>query len=179
MFYEYSRFTGQQAKWEAISLYPFYHFHPFHRHLGNSWVIAAESSHLRIAGSRNQTRNIWYTLFRFTLSALALVAAVIRRMLTTWVTLGNISLVLLNLFKRLIFAMFKDSSPLPMFQCFFFSSPIYAASHLNFCSLALSVFVCVIICILSWEEFIYGTFEDCIGFFNCHYCSFYFRISIR
>ena len=48
-------------------------------------------------------------------SALALVAAVARRMLITWVTLGNISRVLLNLFKRLIFVIFKDSSPLSMF----------------------------------------------------------------
>ena len=29
-----------------------------------SWVIAAESSPLRIAGSWNRTRNLWYTLFR-------------------------------------------------------------------------------------------------------------------
>ena len=65
-------------------------------------------------------------------------------MLKTWVTLGNISCVLLNLFKRLIFVMFKDSSPS---QCshsyhsyFFFSSPITAASHFNFCSLALSAY---------------------------------------
>ena len=50
-----------------------------------------------------------------TFSALALVAAVARRMLITWVTLGNISRVLLNLFKRLIFVIFKDSSPLSMF----------------------------------------------------------------
>ena len=63
-FHEYSRFTGQQVKGEAISLYPFYHFHPLHRHLDISWVIAAESSPLRIAGSRNRTWNLWYTLFR-------------------------------------------------------------------------------------------------------------------
>ena len=70
-FHEYSRFTGQQVKrgdggkegW-SISLYPFYHFHPLHRHLDISWVIAAESSPLRIAGSRNRTWNLWYTLFR-------------------------------------------------------------------------------------------------------------------
>ena len=35
-------------------------------------------------------------------------------MLKTRVTLGNILRVLLNLFKRLIFAMFKDASSLPM-----------------------------------------------------------------
>ena len=54
-FPEYSRFTGQQMKGEAIFLYPSYHFHPFHRHLDISLVIATESSPLRIAGSRNQT----------------------------------------------------------------------------------------------------------------------------
>ena len=49
---------------EAISLYTFYHFSPLHRHLDSSWVIAAESSPLRIAGSLNRTWNLWYTLFR-------------------------------------------------------------------------------------------------------------------
>ena len=63
-FHKYSRFTGQQVKGEAISLYSFNHFLPLHRHLGISWVIAAESSPLRIAGSRNRTWNLWYTLFR-------------------------------------------------------------------------------------------------------------------
>ena len=63
-FHEYSRFTGQQVKGEAIFLYPFYHLHPLHRHLDISWVIAIESSPLCIAGSRNRTRNLWYTLFR-------------------------------------------------------------------------------------------------------------------
>ena len=63
-FHKYSRFTGQQVKGEAISLYPFYHFHPLHRHLDISWVIAAESSPLRIAGCRNRTWNLWYMLFR-------------------------------------------------------------------------------------------------------------------
>ena len=108
-FREYSRFTGQQEKGKAISFYPFYHFHQLHRHLDISRVIAAESSPLRIAGSRNQT---WK---EFTLSALELVAAGVRRMLKTRVTLGNISLVLLNVTKRLIFAMLNDSSSFPMF----------------------------------------------------------------
>ena len=63
-FQEYSRFTGQQVKREAISLYTFNHFHLLHRHLHISWVIAAESSPLCIAGSWNQTWNLWYTLFR-------------------------------------------------------------------------------------------------------------------
>ena len=35
-FHEYLRFTGQQVKGEAISLYPFYHVHSLHRHLGIS-----------------------------------------------------------------------------------------------------------------------------------------------
>ena len=51
----------------------------------------------------------------FTYSTLTLVAAVVRRMLIARVTLGNISRVLSNLIKRLVFAMFKDSSSLPMF----------------------------------------------------------------
>ena len=64
VFHEYSRITGQQVKGEAISLNPFYQFHLLHRHLNISWVIAAESSALRIAGSRNRTWTLWYTLFR-------------------------------------------------------------------------------------------------------------------
>ena len=115
-FQEYSRFPGQEMKGEAISLYPFYHFHLLYRQLGISWVIAAESSPLRIAGSRNRTWNtLCYTLLEFTLSTLALLAAVVRKMLKTRVTLGNISRFLLILTKRLIFLMFKDSSSLSMF----------------------------------------------------------------
>ena len=63
-FLEYSRFTGQKMKGEAISLYPFYHFYPLHRHLDISWVIAAEGSPLRITGSRNRKWNLCDTLFR-------------------------------------------------------------------------------------------------------------------
>ena len=47
---------------------------------------------------------------------LAMEAAGVRRMLKTWVALRNIFRVLLNLIKRLIFAMFKDSYLLPMFK---------------------------------------------------------------
>ena len=50
-----------------------------------------------------------------TLSTLALVTAFVRRMLKTRVTLGNISRALLNLTKRLGFAMFKEFSSIPMF----------------------------------------------------------------
>ena len=63
-FHEYSRFTGQQVKGEAISLFPFHHLHPLHRHLDISWLVAVKSSPLRIAGSWNRTWNLWYTLFR-------------------------------------------------------------------------------------------------------------------
>ena len=97
-------------KWEAISLYPFSQLHPLHRHLDISWVIAAESSPLRIVHSRNRAGNRTRSL-GFTLSRFALVAAVVTR-----VTLGNISRVLLNLIKILIFAMIEDSSSLPMFM---------------------------------------------------------------
>ena len=42
----------------------FYHFYPLHRHLDISWVIAVESSPLRIGGSWNRTGNLWSTIFR-------------------------------------------------------------------------------------------------------------------
>ena len=45
-FHEHSRFTGNQGKEEGISLTPFYHFHPLHRHLDISRVITAENSPL-------------------------------------------------------------------------------------------------------------------------------------
>ena len=51
----------------------------------------------------------------FTISTLALVPTVVRKMIKTLVTLGNFSRVLLNLTKRLIFVLFKDSSSLSMF----------------------------------------------------------------
>ena len=51
---------GQQEKEEAISFYPFYHFHSLHRHLDISWIIAAESSPLRIADSQARTENLWF-----------------------------------------------------------------------------------------------------------------------
>ena len=41
---------------ESISLYLVYHFRPLHRHLDT----AAESSLLRIAGSRTRTRSLWF-----------------------------------------------------------------------------------------------------------------------
>ena len=59
-FHEHSRFTRQQGKVEAISLTPLYYFHPLHRHLDISRVIAAESSPLHIASSWTRTGNLWF-----------------------------------------------------------------------------------------------------------------------
>ena len=56
-FHEYSRFKGQQVKGKAFSLYPFYHFHLFHRHLDIYRVIATGSSPLRIADIRQPLSN--------------------------------------------------------------------------------------------------------------------------
>ena len=71
---------------------------------------------MRIDYSRNRTWNFGKRSLEFILSTLALVDAVVWRMLKTRVTLGNISRVLLNLtnFIKSNFAMFKDSSFLPM-----------------------------------------------------------------
>ena len=43
-FYEHSRFTGQQEKWEAVSLTPIYHFQSPYRHLDISQAITTGSS---------------------------------------------------------------------------------------------------------------------------------------
>ena len=59
-FQEYSRLTGQLRKWKAISLTPFYHLHPLHRHLDISRVITAESSPLHITSSRTRIGNLWF-----------------------------------------------------------------------------------------------------------------------
>ena len=62
--------------------------------------------------------------------------------------MGNISRVLLNLFKILIFVMFKQLLPPPNVHAVNISSQITAASCLNFCSLALSVWLA------SWYVFL-------------------------
>ena len=38
-FHKHSRITGQQGKWEGISLTPHYHFYPLHRHWDISWWL--------------------------------------------------------------------------------------------------------------------------------------------
>ena len=103
-------------------LSPLYHFHPLHRHLHISKVMAAESSPLRIAGSWTQSRNLWFAIVKWLSTKLralyicpfhmALMADVVKSMLETQVTLGNISLVLLNLIKIFIFVMFNLLTPM-------------------------------------------------------------------
>ena len=89
-----------------------------------------------------------------TLTALPLVAAVVRKVLKTRVLLGNISRVLLNIINVIIFVMFKYSSSLSIFTqlrfLFSISSQITAASHLNFCTFALWVGL------LSWYLYSIG-----------------------
>ena len=128
---------------KPVSRCPFHYFHP----LTDTQTLAGLQLHRAhhcpqlVAEIEHGTLDTRF--LEFCLSTLALVAAVVRRMLKTRVTLGNISCVLLNLFKRLIFAMFKESSPsqcsCSYYSYFFFSSTITATSHFNFCSRALSV----------------------------------------
>lgn len=49
---------SQEKTAGEVEGYPFYNFHPIHRHLDISQFIAAESSHLLIAGSRFQTEKL-------------------------------------------------------------------------------------------------------------------------
>ena len=59
LFHEHSWFTGQQGKGEAVSLTPFYNFHPLQRHLNINRTITAKRPLLHIASSRTKTGNIW------------------------------------------------------------------------------------------------------------------------
>ena len=121
-------------KWDATSLYPFYHFHPLNKDLDISWVIAAETSPLHIAGSYNQTSGICSLEFT------VLVAAVVRGMLKTWITLRDIFCVLLNLaciLLNLINISNVQRLLLPLnfhteHSYFLFSSPIMAVFMANF-----------------------------------------------
>ena len=104
-FHEYARFIGQQVKGKAISWYPFYHFHPLH----GAYLCAKLEAGL-------EPRTFGTRCLEFALSTLWPVAAVVRRMFKTPVPLGNISRVLLNLIKRLIFVILKDFSSLPVLR---------------------------------------------------------------
>ena len=58
--FTHSRITELQRKGEDISLTRHYHFHPLHRHLDISRVIATESLPLYIASNRTRTENLWF-----------------------------------------------------------------------------------------------------------------------
>ena len=49
-----------RGRGRLISVIPFYHFHPLHRHLDISQAITADSSPLHIVSSRSQTGNLWF-----------------------------------------------------------------------------------------------------------------------
>ena len=59
-FHNNSWITGLQGKGEGISLTPYNHFHPLHRHLGISQAITVESLPLHIGSSWTQTGNLWF-----------------------------------------------------------------------------------------------------------------------
>ena len=59
-FHNNSWITGLQGKGEGISLTPYYHFHPLHRHLGISQAITVENLPLHIGSSLTQTGNLWF-----------------------------------------------------------------------------------------------------------------------
>ena len=71
--------------------------------------------------------------------------------------------------------MFKNTSLLPMFKQLTF---IFSLLFTNYCCFSPNLLfpygiclVSVIIHIFNCEEFIYGTFEDCIGLCSSHFCS--------
>ena len=105
-------------------------------------------------------------------------------MLKTRVTLGNISLVLLNLIKRFILVMFKLFPPMFTVNIHIFSlvHQLQMFRALTFVPLP---YPCCwfLICIFNEEEFIYGKFDDYVFDYdyveNSHYCSSYFRISTK
>ena len=60
-FCKHSWITGLEGNGEGISVTPHYHFHPLHRHLDISRVIAAERSPLHIASSQTWTENLSFS----------------------------------------------------------------------------------------------------------------------
>ena len=59
-FHEHSQFTGQQGKGGGYLYNSSLPLPPLQKHLDISRAITAESSALRIAGSRTRTRNRWF-----------------------------------------------------------------------------------------------------------------------
>ena len=104
-------------------------------------------------------------------------------MLKTRVTMGIIYRVLLNIFnvQRLLL---PPNAPAVNIRIFSLVHQLRLLLTLTFfpyliCLVRVTMYI-------NWEEFIYGTFEDCIGLFNSHiglfnshYRSFYLRISAR
>ena len=145
-FHEYLSFTGQQRKWEAIYLHHFYHFHCF-TETQTLFGLLLVGAHLRAqlaAGLEPATFSFLtqVTNQKVTLSlessycTIGLTAVVAWGMLKIQVTLGNISRVLINLIKRFMFAMFKDSSPLPLVTQLKFIFSLQFTNHfLTFVSL--------------------------------------------
>ena len=118
----------------------------------------------------------------FTLSKHALVAAVVRGMLKTWITLRDVFCVLLNLACILLNLInISNVQRLLLPLNFTLNIHIFSLVHQLWLFLWQILFPCLIslvnvmICIFNWEEFIYGMFEDCIGLFNSHYRSFLFQ----
>ena len=57
-FHDHSRIKGLQGKGEGMSLTPYCHFHPLHRHLDIRQAITAESSPLHIGSGQTRTGNL-------------------------------------------------------------------------------------------------------------------------
>ena len=85
----------------------------------HSWQLASNQKPL-ISYRMSLSTKLSYPL-KFALSTLAMIADVVRSMLKTLVTLGDISLVLLNLIKRFIFVVFKLLPPMFTQLTFIFS----------------------------------------------------------
>ena len=104
-FHEYSRFTEQQVKGRLSP----YTLSTTSTRFTNTQTLAGlllQRAHFCAWLAAGIEHGLFGTRsLEFTHSTLALVAAVVSRMLKTRVTLGNISRALLNLTKRLIFAM--------------------------------------------------------------------------
>ena len=154
-------------KGEAISLYPFYHFHLLQRYLAGLLLQRSHLYALLAVGIKFGTFGT--CSLEFTLSTLTLVAAVVTRILKTRVTLGNVSCVLLNLTKRFHVPPNTHAVNSHIFSLVYQLQLLLALTFI----LCLICLLSVVICIFSWEELIYWTFEDCIGLFNSHYCSFF------
>ena len=114
-FHEYSRFTTQQGKGQRLP--PYILSITFTRLTGIQTLarLLLQRAHISAQLAPGIEQGTFGTRsLAFTLSTIALVAVAVRRMRKIRVTLGSNCRVLLILFKRFIFVMFKESSSLPM-----------------------------------------------------------------